>query len=94
MDKNKATDLNRAMSYYEKGVALGNPDTAWNLAALYGAHEEKLGRSRSYYTKEMAKLMTLAADSGLLEAQLALASSYATLLKKYLIASSLFMVPV
>lgn len=75
-DKNNAADLNRAISYYEKGVTLGNPYAAWNLAALYSAHETSLGKSRSYYTKEIAKLMTLAADSGLLEAQLALASSY------------------
>lgn len=75
-DKNNAIDLNKAISYYEKGVALGNPYTAWNLAALYSAHDEKLEKSRSYYTKEMAKLMTLAADGGLLEAQLALASAH------------------
>lgn len=76
MDKNNAVDLNRAIGYYEKGVALGNPYTAWNLAALYSAHDEKLEKSRSYYTKEMAKLMALAADGGLLEAQLALASAH------------------
>ena len=75
-DKNNAADLNRAISYYEKGVALGNPYTAWNLAALYSEHYNNLENSNSYYKKEMAKLMTLAADSGLLEAQLALASSY------------------
>ncbi|WP_394211201.1 hypothetical protein [Psychrobacter piscatorii] len=75
-DKNNAVDLNRAIGYYEKGVALGNPYTAWNLAALYSAHDEKLEKSRSYYTKEMAKLMALAADGGLLEAQLALASAH------------------
>lgn len=75
-DKNNAVDLNRAIGYYEKGVALGNPYTAWNLAALYSEHYNNLENSNSYYKKEMAKLMTLAADSGLLEAQLALASSY------------------
>lgn len=75
-DKSNATDLNKAISYYEKGVALGNPYTAWNLAALYSEHYNNLENSNSYYKKEMAKLMTLAADSGLLEAQLALASSY------------------
>ena len=75
-DKNNAVDLNRAIGYYEKGVALGNPYAAWNLAALYSAHDEKLEKSRSYYTKEMAKLMALAADGGLLEAQLALASAH------------------
>lgn len=76
MDKNNAVDLNRAIGYYEKGVTLGNPYAAWNLAALYSEHSNNLENSNSYYRKEMAKLMTLAADSGLLEAQLALASSY------------------
>lgn len=76
IDKNNPVNLGKAISYYEKGVTLGNPYAAWNLAALYSAHETSLGKSRNYYTKEIAKLMTLAADSGLLEAQLALASSY------------------
>lgn len=76
LDEKNPADLDKAISYYEKGVALGNPYTAWNLAALYSAHDEKLEKSRSYYTKEMAKLMALAADGGLLEAQLALASAH------------------
>ena len=75
-DEKNPVDLDKAISYYEKGVALGNPYTAWNLAALYSQNYNNLRNSNSYYKKEIAKLMTLAADSGLLEAQLALASSY------------------
>lgn len=76
LDEKNPADLDKAISYYEKGVALGNPYTAWNLAALYSEHSSNLGNSNSYYKKKMAKLLTLAADSGLLEAQLELASSY------------------
>lgn len=55
---------------------MDNPYAAWNLASLYSEYSDNLGRRQSSYWKEMAKLMTLAADAGLLTAQLELASSY------------------
>lgn len=76
-DKEKnIVNLNTAINYYKKGVALDDPYAAWNLASLYSAYSDNLGRKQSYYWKEMAQLMTLAADAGLLRAQLELASSY------------------
>lgn len=76
VDKKNAVNLEKAIGYYKKGVALDNPYAAWNLTSLYSEHYPNLGNSQNYYKKEMAKLMTLAADAGLLTAQLALASSY------------------
>ncbi|SNT71045.1 tetratricopeptide repeat protein [Psychrobacter sp. LV10R520-6] len=75
-DKKNTINLNKAINYYQKGVALDNPYAAWNLASLYSEYSDNLGRRQSSYWKEMAKLMTLAADAGLLTAQLELASSY------------------
>lgn len=76
LDETNTVDLYKAINYYEKGIVLGDPYAAWNLASLYSMHEKNLEKSQSYYHKEMLKLMTFAADSGLLRAQLALASVY------------------